>query len=139
MSPVSDGRRAAGCLLLDRGKQVLLLHRSIAPSQWELPGGKVEGGESAASAAVRELREELGIDVQLTRRLAEVEFEQHDGRWSYVVFLCRKWVGTPEIREPMMFDRIGKFPVSELLSPPRSFSPNLHAFGRLCSEQNVRL
>ena len=37
---------------------------------WELPGGKCDPGESLASAAVREIREELGCDVRVTGRLA---------------------------------------------------------------------
>lgn len=53
--------------------RVLATRRSYPPrarGRWELPGGKVEPGETAAEAAVREVREELGCDVRVTGRLA---------------------------------------------------------------------
>jgi len=53
--------RAAGIAL--RGNQVLL-HRRFADSVWALPGGRVDPGESAAQALVREFQEELGCTVR---------------------------------------------------------------------------
>lgn len=56
--------------LLRRGDRVLLVHRSPArrwyPDVWDVPGGHVEPGEDAASALARELREELGIDADVS-------------------------------------------------------------------------
>lgn len=54
------------CGVLRRGDAVLATRRGPAmrhPGKWEFPGGKVESGESDADALVRELREELGLDV----------------------------------------------------------------------------
>ncbi|MFG3253644.1 (deoxy)nucleoside triphosphate pyrophosphohydrolase [Streptomyces sp. NPDC048172] len=55
----------------DQGK--LLAARRTAPPEfagrWELPGGKVEPGETPQEALVRELREELGIEVEVLDRL----------------------------------------------------------------------
>ena len=57
--------RAAGTLFIHKGR-VLLLKRNGAPysGTWGLPGGKIESGEDAQTAARRELREETGISYE---------------------------------------------------------------------------
>jgi len=58
----------AGCVILDEKGRVLLLHRETSKRvQWETPGGKVEPGESEKQAAVREVKEELGVDVKILK------------------------------------------------------------------------
>lgn len=51
------------------GSAVLLVRRAFAPARgaWDVPGGFIERGETAEAAAVREVREELGVDVRLER------------------------------------------------------------------------
>jgi 8-oxo-dGTP pyrophosphatase MutT (NUDIX family) len=61
-------RRAARVLLLDRDRRVLLFHGcdpadATAGQWWFTPGGGLDPGESPAEGAVRELREETGLDV----------------------------------------------------------------------------
>jgi len=49
-------------------------HKSL-PGKWEFPGGKVEVGESDRDALVREIREELGVDISIGA-LIEISFEE---------------------------------------------------------------
>jgi ADP-ribose pyrophosphatase YjhB (NUDIX family) len=58
----------------------VLLHRRAGDSFWALPGGKVEPGESAAEALVREFREELVVDIAVGRLACVAEnFFTHQG------------------------------------------------------------
>ncbi|MFF9027936.1 (deoxy)nucleoside triphosphate pyrophosphohydrolase [Streptomyces iakyrus] len=64
-------RIVVGAALVEDGR--LLAARRSAPAElagrWELPGGKVEPGETADAALARELREELGVDAEVDGRV----------------------------------------------------------------------
>jgi ADP-ribose pyrophosphatase YjhB (NUDIX family) len=55
---------AASAIVVDEGGRILL-HRRRDNDMWALPGGKMELGESVASCAVREVKEETGFDVEV--------------------------------------------------------------------------
>ena len=86
------------CALVDVDGRVLLAQRPPDKPMgglWEFPGGKVEAGERPEDTLIRELREELGIDVTQAC-LAPLTFSSH----SYETFnllmplyVCRKWEG----------------------------------------------
>ena len=70
--PAGTPRRVVvGAAILHEGR--LLAARRRPPSRlaggWELPGGKVEDGESDESAIIREIREELGVEIALSGRV----------------------------------------------------------------------
>jgi 8-oxo-dGTP diphosphatase len=70
-------RVVVGALLRDAGGRVLAARRE-RPAGWELPGGKVEPGETEPAALVRELREELGVTVEVGDRIGpEVPIGPH--------------------------------------------------------------
>ncbi|HVT64688.1 MAG TPA: NUDIX hydrolase [Mycobacteriales bacterium] len=64
----------AGAVVRDPAGRLLLVQRGHPPAQgsWTLPGGRVEPGETPAEAAVREVREETGLDIEVGRLLATV-------------------------------------------------------------------
>ncbi|MBA3677113.1 MAG: (deoxy)nucleoside triphosphate pyrophosphohydrolase [Sphingosinicella sp.] len=87
--------------LVDGNSRVLLQQRSPGRQMaglWEFPGGKVEKGESPEAALIRELREELGIDVDHSR-ISPATFASADleGRHLLLLlYICREWRGEPE-------------------------------------------
>ncbi len=68
---MSNPQVVVGAAILD-GDRLLVAQRrapSAEAGKWELPGGKVEPGETDEAALMRECREELGVDVRLGRRV----------------------------------------------------------------------
>jgi 8-oxo-dGTP pyrophosphatase MutT (NUDIX family) len=63
-------RMAAAVLFFDVADRVLLVEPAYLKTYWELPGGTVESNESPRAAAVREIREELGLSIEPGRLLA---------------------------------------------------------------------
>jgi 8-oxo-dGTP diphosphatase len=100
---MSDSNRpvtevAAGILLDEEGRYLLGQRPEGKPyaGYWEVPGGKIEAGESVFAALKRELQEELGIDIESSEELVVLE---HDYPHAYVrlhVSIIRKWNGTPK-------------------------------------------
>lgn len=94
----------AAAALVDADGRVLLARRPAGKSMagfWEFPGGKIDGGETPEQALVRELAEELGIDVGQSC-LAPLCFASHDyDRFHLLmpVFVLRKWTGKISPRE----------------------------------------
>jgi 8-oxo-dGTP diphosphatase len=90
----------AAAALVDGDGRVLVQQRSSGALKglWEFPGGKIEPGETPAAALIRELREELGIDVEAAC-LAPAAFASEPLGERHLLLLlhvCRKWKGVPQ-------------------------------------------
>jgi 8-oxo-dGTP diphosphatase len=87
--------------LIDADGRVLVQRRPEGASMaglWEFPGGKIEPGETPEAALVRELREELGIDVE-SACLAPAAFASEalgERHVLLLLYVCRKWAGRPQ-------------------------------------------
>ncbi|MDE5898070.1 MAG: (deoxy)nucleoside triphosphate pyrophosphohydrolase [Treponemataceae bacterium] len=66
---------------------------------WEFPGGKVEAGETAESAVVREVREELATEISVGERLPAVEYDYPDFHLTMDCFMCTVRSGSLELLE----------------------------------------
>lgn len=80
-------RFGAAAIIRNALGEVLLVHHTYGPRNWELPGGGREPGESALDAVVREVREETRLTVTRSE-LAGVYYEPAND-WHHFTFLCR--------------------------------------------------
>lgn len=112
-SAAEDHLVVAGLLI--REDMVLLCHRSADrrwfPNVWDLPGGHVEAGETTSAALVRELQEELGIEVTAptSPEIARLQGSNFDCR----IWAIREWSGTPHCASDE-HDQIEWFSSSEI-------------------------
>jgi 8-oxo-dGTP pyrophosphatase MutT (NUDIX family) len=84
-----------------RDEHLLLLRCTLPgePAFWTLPGGGGEAGESDAQAVAREVREELGVTVEVGAVLDDVPAEPPDGTYTrWRTFACRLVEGEPAAR-----------------------------------------
>jgi 8-oxo-dGTP diphosphatase len=79
------------CAVIERDGLVLLAQRpphKLLPLKWEFAGGKVELGEAPTAAIVREIREELGCDIIITRALPPFIHDYKTVVIEMIPFIC---------------------------------------------------
>lgn len=106
---------AVGIVCL-RGDEVLLIRRGTPPrlGEWSLPGGRIEFGERAVDAALRELREETGVQAEIVGLVDVVDGLFGDRHYVLIDYAAR-WIAG----EPMAGDDAAEaafFPVPEALA-----------------------
>lgn len=90
--------------MIDGAGRVLIAQRPANKQLgglWEFPGGKVEAGEAPEAALVRELKEELGVDVRADA-LEPFAFASHaypDFHLLMPLYLIKSWTGEPVAHE----------------------------------------
>ena len=84
---------SVSALILDEQKQCLMLRRSANSKHyagtWEPPGGKCDSGEAMEAALLREVEEETGLQVRLTRLLGSSQWEMSERQIAYLFFEAR--------------------------------------------------
>ena len=93
----------------DDGRILMVRQQHPEREIWLLPGGGIEDGETSDEAAVREVKEETGLDVEIVRMLWHVEQLKDDGEQRYVnFFLARPVGGELALGEDPEFDESGQ-------------------------------
>jgi 8-oxo-dGTP diphosphatase len=109
--------------LVDADGRVLLAQRPPGKAMaglWEFPGGKVHQDEAPEAALIRELREELGIDVT-EACLAPLTFASHRYETFHLLmplYVCRRWQGTVTAREGQSLAWVPPHKLDQYAMPP---------------------
>lgn len=113
----------AAVALIDPDGRVLLAQRPEGKPMaglWEFPGGKLHAGETPEMALIRELEEELGIDVEASC-LAPFTFASHaypDFHLLMPLYVCRKWSGIVTAREAQQLKWVRPPHLADYPMPP---------------------
>ena len=112
---------AASAIILNGDGRVLLVKHSYGRLHWAPPGGVAEDGESAAETAVREVREETGLEV-VVERLVGVYFDREPDSHHFT-FVCRQKNPGDEPRPiPPEITECGFFAMADLPRPINHFA-----------------
>jgi 8-oxo-dGTP diphosphatase len=114
MSAQGESLRPTVDIIIETGEGVVLIERANEPRGWALPGGFVDAGETVEEAALREAKEETGLDVQLIEQFAVYSDPRRDPRKPTIsVVLIGRARGAPRAGSDAADARV--FPVNALL------------------------
>ena len=114
-------RLGAAAIITDERGHVLMVKHSYGPLNWEIPGGAADGDETVADTAVREVREETGLEVTAERLTGMYYWAENDSH--HFVFRCSM---AHEGQEPLSISDettdCGYFPPEALPRPISDFT-----------------
>ena len=117
----SQPRVGVGAFIQDPDRRLLLVRRRRMPEadHWGLPGGKVDFGETVRAAVVREIAEELGVEIALDGLMCLVDqIDVPAGtHWVAPVYRAHIVRGEPVNREPAALAEVGWFALDALPQP----------------------
>jgi mutator protein MutT len=122
--------------LIFRGGQLLITQRradSHLGGRWEFPGGKREAGETFEQCLVREIREELGVEIVVGQLFEEISHDYPEKSVHLKFFLCKLVAGEPQPLDCAAVKWIEKAGLDEHEFP----AADARLLERLKSEQRV--
>ncbi|WP_298623102.1 (deoxy)nucleoside triphosphate pyrophosphohydrolase [uncultured Legionella sp.] len=97
--------KVAVAIITDDKQHVLVTQRPLHVPHggcWEFPGGKVESNESPEMALIREIKEEVNLDVQQFQYLGDVVHQYKDKKVELIVFHVSQFAGVPSCKEEQL-------------------------------------
>ena len=130
----------ARCVILNENGELLLLHRNTSiRKQWETPGGKIENDEDAQKAAEREIEEELGVEIEIVKKLGKRDFIEDKYVMTYTWYQAKVLSGELKIMETEKFDDLKYFSWKKLQDMKDQLSPNTHNLVEAYFSNNIQL
>jgi 8-oxo-dGTP diphosphatase len=128
-----ERKLVVAALVREEGRLLMSRRRAdqAMPNLWEFPGGKVEPGEHPEAALVRELREEVGCDIDVDR-IHEVVFHAYPDFDLYMlVYACRITGGRPRAIQvaEVAWVEVARLPTLDLLPADYPLARKLAAAG----------
>ena len=113
----------ASVALINSDNQILIAQRpkeKHLSGLWEFPGGKVEKNESPESTLIRELKEELNVNInkKCVAPLTFSEFDYKEFNLLLLLYVCRRWDGDPESMENNPIKWVKSNKLREYKMPP---------------------
>ena len=90
------------CAIIVNQNKILVSQRgenSDHPYQWEFPGGKINRGETAEKCISREIREELGIEIEIQDSINAIQHDYGFKQVELIPFICRHKTGEIKLNE----------------------------------------
>lgn len=109
-----------GAVVINKNKRILLAKRGKKArnerGKWECPGGGLKFGDGLEETIIREIKEELNIEIEIVDYLEPYNHlipddQQH---WVAICYVCKIKSGRPKIMEPDKCEAIGWFTIKEM-------------------------
>ena len=89
-----EKEKSCGCIVIDNGKVLLIQHLK---GHWDMPKGHMEAGETEQETALREVKEETGVDVEIiSDKKSTLEYTVENGNLKEVIYFIAKKIGGEE-------------------------------------------
>ncbi len=105
------------CAVIMEGDRILITQRSEFmphPLKWEFPGGKLKPGEAPEGCIVREIREELGVEISVIQLLPSVKHYYKDSAIKLIPFVCSIKKGKIALREHRTYRWVQRADLDEI-------------------------
>ena len=130
-------KQATLCLLIKENQILLAMKkRGFGVGRWNGTGGKVKAGEEIVDAAIRETKEEIGVDIKNFKKVGLFHFKfenKEDWNQDVTLFLAKSWAGEPAESEEMMpkwFD-FSEIPYDKMWDDDKLWLPQILAGEKL--------
>lgn len=119
------GVGVGAAIINNKGKLLIILRGKGSKNEiekWEIPGGSVKFGETLEQALKREIKEELGIEIELIELLGICDhiIPKENQHWVSPTFICKIKKGIPKILEPNKCEEIKWLTIKEAKKIPLS-------------------